>query len=448
MFLLTGVVYTYFKMNANATVFRMNGLRASVAAEAGVALAVHYLSTLQTMPESMDPFLLEMEGDSAGWITFAEGEGFKVVIDPVNIAGGRLSNGAVEIRARGLAGNETRDLFVRAAPAYPSSYSLLTCDGIPQGFLTDGCVLNGPVHSNGTVTFSSSTADSTDDPFVEMVSTTSEGGFYFAGSGRSEVPHPAGSSVWVRPYSRHIQGAPWWRNTAPAVDFQRMREHFSSLISSGGGSQVVTVAAERVLIDGNTLICRESENSQDFSVDISQADVVILRNGFAPVMIKSVGIPDRQVTLLAANDLLIGGSIDGGAVSAGGLLGLVAMGDVIIAADPDETGDSDWRGMWQIETDHALLLRTSVVIPAGELRAEIPYLPDEASRITINGSLTQKSMGRLSSAGSGYQLGISWDEGLGVKHPPGFPMLGSWNIYSWLTDPPEREDSSMEDDLV
>ncbi len=448
MFLMVGVVYTLFRMNVSATTFRMNGLRAATAARTGTSLAIHYLSTLQAMPATGEPFFLEMEGDSSHWLSIPGGDRFQVVIDPVNGSGGLYGNGSVEIRARGLAGDVTRDLYIRAAPAYPSSYSILTDRGIPPGFMEDGRVLDGPVHSNGIISFSSISPDSTGDPYASMISTTSSGGFSFAGAGRSDVPHPDGSSVWVQPYSRHYQGAPWWRANAPEIDFSRMREHFYRLAAGAQPSGTVSISAERVLIDGNMIVFKESETSAEETVDIAGIDLVILQNGFSPVMIKTLRIPGHPVTILARNDLLIAGSVDGGAVGSGGPFGLVALGDMIITSDPDETGGSDWTGPWQIETDCSFLIRASLAVPSGSFQAQVPYIPEEQARITISGSLTQGEMGRLSSVNSGYELGIAWDQGLAVMHPPHFPMLGRWNIYSWLADPPEREGTRIDDDIV
>jgi hypothetical protein len=134
----------------------------------------------------------------------------------------------------------------------------------------------------------------------------------------------------------------------------------------------------------------------------------------------------------------IGGEIDGGAAGSGGPLGLVALGDIIIPADPDETGGSDWTGPWKIETDRGFLIRACLAAPAGCFKAEVPYLPNEQVRITVTGSLTERTMGRFSSAGSGYYVGNTWEQRLGALHPPGFPMLGRWNVYSWIMDPSDE----------
>ena len=58
LFILTGVVYTYFKMNASASIFRMNSIRAAVAADAGTNLALHFLSTMENYSDETTPFFL------------------------------------------------------------------------------------------------------------------------------------------------------------------------------------------------------------------------------------------------------------------------------------------------------------------------------------------------------------------------------------------------------
>ncbi len=448
MFILTGVVYTYFQMNVRASLFRMNRIRAATAAEAGSALALHYLSSLETLPEDGEPFILQMGEDSSGWIGLPDCGSFYVVIDPSNNSSSPFGNGSVEIRSRGLAGDLTRDIQLKAAPAYPSSYALLTEMGIPEGYFIDGRVVNGPVHSNGMINFSSYSPDSTGDPSAVMLSTTAGGGFIFAGGGRSEIPHPEGSSVWVGPYDRHSRGTPYWQPSAPPIDFVRIVEHFRGIVNGSIQNDAVRISAERVLIDGESLLYKAYEGAEENVLDLTGVNLIIVRNGFSPVMVKSVRRPVHTLTIIATNDLAIGGEIDGGVVGSGGPLGLVAMGDIIILADPDESGDEDWPGRWKIETDRGFLVRACLVAASGSLRAQTPFVPQIQSRVAVTGSLVERSMGRLSSGNSGYHLGNVWDQGLGALHPPYFPMLGKWNVYSWIIDPPNPEGFEIEDDRI
>lgn len=448
LFVLTGVVYTYFQMNARTGLFKMNRVRAAMAAEAGTALALHHLSSMESIPQDGTPFVLRMEGDSAGWIRLPDCGSFRVVIDPVNGLSGLCSNGAVELRSRGLSGDVTRDVELRAAPSYPSSYALLTDNGIPDGYFVDGRIVNGPVHSNGVIYFSSYSPDSTNDPYASMISTTGNGGFSFAGAGRSDLPHPEGSSIWVRPYTRHMQGDPYWRSTASEVDFVRMADHFRGIVTGSVHSDGVRINAERILIAGETLLFKLNQTAEEERLDLAGVNLIIVRNGFSSVMVKTLSRPDHPLTIIASNDMEIGGGIDGSATGSGGPLGLVALGNIIVPVDPDETGDSDWPGRWKIETNRGFLIRACLAAPSGSFKAAVPYIPSEQTRITVTGSLVEKRMGRFSSGNSGYYLGNTWEQGLGTLHPPYFPMLGRWNVFSWIIDPPEREGSQMEDDRI
>ncbi len=447
LFILVGVAWTYFTMAARTAAFTAGRTRALASAEAGVALAIHYLQSLEEKPASGEPFPVVMEGDSSGWTLLPGGGRARIVIDPYNMTGGPWQNGAVQIRTMGLSGGYTRSITAGAAPAYPSSYGLLTAEGIPEGFFVDGRIVNGAVHSNGPIYFSSFSPDSTGDPHGEMFSTTTEGGFHFSGWGRCDTPHPEGSSIWVMPYARHRQGSPYWRPAAPPIDFARMDSHFRGLLSSSGPN-TLRVSAQRLLLDGNRVRFKESLNSPERSLDITEATLIIADNGFAPVVVKSLQPTQHPLTVMTRNGMIIGGPVDGGTVGSGGPLGLVSMGDVIIADDPDATGSPDWPGQWNIETDRPFLIRASIAVPNGTLRAEVPYRPQERTRVTVNGSLTQRLMGRMNSAASGYDLGVSWDQGLGGLHPPHFPLLGRWNIHSWLIDPPREENYDMGSDMV
>ncbi|MCD6589127.1 MAG: hypothetical protein J7K88_11315 [Candidatus Fermentibacteraceae bacterium] len=119
LFVLTGVVYTYFQMNARTHLFKMNRVRAEMAAEAGTALALHHLASMESIPQAGAPVVLPLETDSAGWISLPDCGSFRVVIDPMNGLGGLCSNGAVEVRSQGMSGDVIRDIELRAAPAYP-----------------------------------------------------------------------------------------------------------------------------------------------------------------------------------------------------------------------------------------------------------------------------------------------------------------------------------------
>lgn len=448
LFILVGVAYTYFSMAVRATVFTMNRTRALVAAETGVNLAVHYLESLETLPETGDPIVFEMAGDSSGWTALPGGGRAMIVMDPHNRMGGFCDNGAVEVRCMGISGDVTREIRAGVAPAYSSSYALLTSTGIPEGFFVDGRMVNGAVHSNGPIYFSSYSPDSTGDPYADMLSSTSEGGFFIAGAGNTDNPHPDGSSVWVRPYWKHRQGNPYWQPVTPAVDFNRMTQYFRNLVHSTTSAGTVHISAARIIIEGNRLRYRESESSEDRLLELNGINLVVIDNGFGPVMIKSSQRTEHPITFLTRNNLIIGGGIDGSAAGSGGPMGLVALGDIVIAADPDETGGSDWTGRWQIETSESFVIRASLAAPSGSFRAEVPYSPEEIARVSVTGSLTENSMGRLSSVNSGYELGVTWEQGLGALHPPFFPLLGRWNIYSWLIDPPLQGDSKIEDDRL
>lgn len=444
LFILVAVVYVYFTMNADAAAFQRNRLRAETAAEAGVALALHHLSSLDAMSGGIAPFPVRTEGDSLGWVTLPGTGRFLAVIDPINGFSGSINNGAAEIRAAGVAGDQTVTIHARVGPLYPSSYALATDAGIPQGFFQDGREVNGRVHSNGPIYFSSYSADSVGDPYVEMISTTSAGGFYFPGFGRQDVPHPPSSSIWVRPYRNHRQGKPFWSPLSPPLDFSRLEDHFRDLLQN---SQAVEISAERLLVEGERIAYRESRNGPERYLNLTGVSLVIVRNGFSPVLVKGTSIPSHPLTIVASGSIGIAGSIDGGAVGSGGPLGLVSMGDVFVAADPDIYQGDDWEGRWDIETDRGILVRACILIPSGSLSAQVPYLPSDLSRLTVSGSLVQESMGRLSSGNSGYELGISWDEGLLSKHPPSFPLIGRCEVFSWMQDTGEMPENFTEDQL-
>ncbi len=56
LFILVGVAWTYFTMAARTAAFATGRTRALASAEAGVALAIHYLQSLEEKPSSGEPF--------------------------------------------------------------------------------------------------------------------------------------------------------------------------------------------------------------------------------------------------------------------------------------------------------------------------------------------------------------------------------------------------------
>ncbi len=421
LFILVGVAWTYFTMAARTAAFATGRTRALASAEAGVALAIHYLQSLEEKPSSGEPFPVIMDGDSSGWTVLPGGGRARIVIDPYNMTGGPWQNGAVQIRTMGLSGEYTRSITAGAAPAYPSSYGLLTAEGIPQGFFVDGRIVNGAVHSNGPIYFSSSSPDSTGDPHGEMFSTTAEGGFHFSGWGRWDTPHPEGSSIWVMPYARHRQGSPYWRPAAPAIDFARMDSQFRGLLSSSGPN-TVRVSARRLLLDGNRVRFKESLNSPERSLDITEATLIIADNGFAPVVVKSLQTTQHPLTVITRNGMIIGGPVDGGDSWLRGAPGACIHGGCNHSRRPGCHGLAGLARSVEHRDRQPLPHQASIAAPNGSLRAEVPYRPEERTRVTVNGSLTQRRMGRMNSAASGYDLGVSWDQGLGGLHPPIFPF--------------------------
>ena len=217
--ILSATIFILFRANIRSQTAVDQRMRARYAAESGVSLALHYMALETIQPAQSIPYYLP--GDSLGWIdVFADGDMALVVIDQMDGGFGGSFNSTVEIRSRGRSGEEEVDVVVRVSPDTPSRYALITDRGIGQGFLSDGLVLEGPVHSNGTVEFSSMSPDSTGDPMIPEVSTTGQGGFYFSDIGYSDDPHPQGSRIWVRPYTRHRSGSPSWNTHSGAVDFQ------------------------------------------------------------------------------------------------------------------------------------------------------------------------------------------------------------------------------------
>jgi hypothetical protein len=445
LFLLVGAAFVLFKANTDSFGHSRRRTRALRAAESGAMLAMHVLAAEPDLLASGAVFALPMDGDSAGWIPIpGTGDRALVMVDPSNASGG-MENGLVEIRSRGRSAGQTRDVVIRAAEDFPSRYILLCDGGTPRGLLSDGYYLDGPLHCNGAIHFSSATPDSSGDPYVARASTTEEGGFHFSDCGRADSPHPEGSAVWVRPYSTLRQGRPFWTDQADSVSFEILRERFGRVfLDPPTGS--VRIGGGRMIIDGDLAYLKRAETMPAETLDIRGVPLLIQDTGMSPLYVKTSRRPDRALTILARGDIYIYGQVDGPTVSSGGPLALVTMGDLVIAEDPELAGRQDWPEPWDVETDRNLSVRAVLAAPQGKLRARNPGLPRQAARLTITGSLTQRDFGRTGSAARGYDLRLAYDRGLSGRHPPGFPPLGRWTMLSWRQDA-EYGDEEIDDDM-
>lgn len=446
MSMLVAAVYILFSGNVASQEYAMDRIGARYTAEAGVRMAVYQLSLETELPARTDPYY--MSDDSSGWITIPGVQGRAlVVIDPRNNVPNPWAIRGVEIRGRGSNGSMTMDVIMHYAPDAPSRYALLVDEAIPAGFFIDGREVEGPVHCNGSISFSSSSADSTGDPLVEEISTTSEGGFRFSDVGFSEVPHPDGSAVWVRPYRRHLAGSPTWDSSSRPIDFARISNYFNGLLTEASEIGTVINGVKRIIIDGNTILMKSSDNGPITFLELEDGkNLVFILNGSMPVYIKSGGTISMPLTIVATGSVYIYGSIHGTAASINGPLAIVSLGDIIIPSDPAFTGGTDWSPPWDIQTEGNIIVSAFLAAPSGELRSENVVYPPAELVFCIYGGLLEKRMGRIGSGITGYDLVIEYDQGLKSVMPPYFPLLENWIITSWMEDPDYGE-NSIEDDL-
>ena len=446
MSLLVAAVYVLFSDNVNTQEYAVDRIGARFTAEAGIRMAVYLLSLETELPVSTAPYY--MPDDSSGWITMPGVQGKAlVVIDPRNNVPNPWAIRGVELRGRGSSGSMTMDVIMHYAPDTPSRYALLVDDAIPAGFFIDGRVVEGPVHCNGIIDFSSVSSDSTGDPFVEEVSTTAEGGFRFSDVGISDIPHPFGSAVWVRPYLQHLAGSPTWDPSSRSVDFARVSSYFSALLSEASHMGTVVSGVKRIIIDGSTILMKSADDGMITFLELEDGkNLVFILNGGMPVYIKSGGSTKMPLTIVATGSVYIYGSIWGGAAGDDGPLAIVTLGDFIIPSDPRFTGAPDWSPPWDIQTESNLVVSAFLAAPSGELRSERVMYPPGEQNFSIYGGLMEKRMGRIGTSITGYNLVIEYDQGLTSLTPPYFPLLENWIITSWLEDPDYGENGSIHDD--
>ena len=444
--ILAGAVYVLFASNVSSMNWTVDRISARFAAESGMRLAIHHLSLDLIPPAGTDPFFLP--GDSAGWISIPGVDDMAfVVIDPYDLANRPFANTGVEIRSIGRSGEGIETVVARYVPDSPSRYALLVDESIPAGIFTDGRVIDGPVHCNGTIEFSSTTPDSANDPFVQEISTTTEGGFYFSGSGYSESPHPEGSYTWVQPFSSHRRGSPSWNTDAQGIDFTRLHDYFDGLRSEAAGQGTLIYGVKRLLFDGERILIRKGELSSTEMIQLSpDSNLVFIDNGGIPVYMKSKSVLTVPLTVISTGPVYISGIIDARTSTTGGPLGIVSLRDIIIATDPSLNGTSDWPNPWDISTNHSLSVKAFLAAPSGELRAENMFYPLEREYFSVLGGVLEAKFGILGTANRGYELYLAYDEGLTGVRPPYFPILEHWIIISWEENP-DFGGMSIEDNM-
>lgn len=419
LMLLVLATFVYLRSNAGTAAYQRDRIHAAYASESGINLALHHLRGMNGVPaEEFDPF--------AGEILLPGGSTAAVQVTPAVSGDPMTANGAVEIRSEGRYRTQEYGIVVRAIPRYLSGFALVVNGDIPQGFFSQGSVVDGPVHANGRIFFDSVTPDSTGDPWIESVSTTSGGGFVFADAGISDVPHPEGSRTWVRPWTRHSQGKPFWSSSQEIVDMPLAAAELAAAAGRG-----TVIQASRVLLDGQRAIFRQRLDTAPETLSLSGVGVLSVQALYGSVVVKSLRPLTVPLTVFCRGDMVIGGPISGGLAGHGGPLGLVATGDIIVENDPASTGVSDWERPWHIETGSSFVIRAFLAAPTGRFRARSSLHPSESARITIHGGLAVNSFQWVSSGMSGYTLGIAMDPGLVYTHPPGFPQVWRWTPVSW-----------------
>ena len=447
MSLLVVAVYILFSDNVSTQQYAVERIGARFTAEAGIRMAVCQLSLETELHAGTDPYY--MQDDSSGWITMPGIQGKAlVVIDPRNNVSNPWAIRGMELRGRGSIGSISMDVIMHYMPDTPSRYALLVDEAIPVGFFKDGRVVEGPVHCNGIIDFGSTSPDSTGDPFVQEISTTTdEGGFRFSDTGFSDIPHPLGSTVWVRPYRSHLAGSPSWDSSSGSIDFARVSSYFSSLLSEASQMGTVVSGVRRIIIDGNTLLMKSSNEGMITFLELEDGkNLVFIHNGGMPVYIKSGSSLNMPLTIVATGSVYIYGSIRGASAGPSGPLAIVTLRDFIIPSDPHFTGAPQWSPPWDIQTESNLVVSAFLAAPAGELRSESVMYPTGEKPFDLYGGLMEKRMGRIGTGISGYHLEIEYDQGLRSFTPPYFPLLENWIITSWMEDPDYGENGTIHDD--
>jgi len=431
MFILSTAIFVLFNANIRSYSNTSDRIQAMATAEAGANIALHELALGNGVPVETEPYSLP--GDSAQWMSIQGGDGKAwVIIDPYD--GNSVPNviGAVEIRSRGLSGDVTIDVVIRASPDYPSRYAILMNRSISQGFFVDGTLIDGPVHSNGSIGFSSLTADSTDDPYVTAISTSQEN-FYFADAGYSDVPHPMSSNIWIRPYRSHSRGSPYWETEADSIDFQSISQWFRQLQNEAALQGTLISGTGRIILKDDKLLFKMGIDSPVDTLDLTGKEIVYFQCGGGHIYLKTSGNPDHAITFVSTGPIYIAGSIQKPQDDSGPL-GIVSLADIIIAEDPDLTGDDDWPYPWSIETDQHLQIRAVLAAPNGCLRAQNPGIPDPGMRVTVYGGTIFNHFGLTGMGGKGFEFAVTWNQTLTRMHPPCFPDLDRWVVSSWQQD--------------
>jgi hypothetical protein len=444
LFIMATSIFFLFTMNMDSYEYTAGRVRAMAAAEAGASIALYELGLGTGAPSGPEPYSLQ--GDSAQWVAIPGSEDMAwVVVDPFD--SNTIPNviGGVEIRSRGLSRGVTRDIVIRTAPDYPSRYALLVNDRIPAGILLDGAVFDGPVHGNGTVEFSSQSPDSLEDPYVASVSTSQEE-FYFTGYGYSDLPHPDGSAIWVRPYDSHLQGSPYWVPGADSIDFQELDLWFRQLQTAAASQGTMVYAPARVLLYDGMLLSRQMPEGATDTLMLAGKDLVYVQGGVGPVYFKTVGSITEALTIVFSGPVNIAGQIQGPSSETVGPLAVVTLSDFVIAEEPEHQSEQDWPSPWDVQTGSDIHVNAVLAAPSGGLRAEDPGWPNPCGRFTVFGGMILDHLGLTGIGGNGYEVFVAWEQNLTSMHPPHFPALDRWKTLSWRQDP-DYEGLNIDDNM-
>ena len=91
-------------------------------------------------------------------------------------------------------------------------------------------------------------------------------------------------------------------------------------------------------------------------------------------------------------------------------------------------------------------INASLCAPSGSIQAEDPTAGGSSYCLNILGGLSVQRLGTLGTGTRGYTLCINYDGALSSTHPPHFPALARWKMYSWVPDP-DYGGSDIDDNL-
>ncbi|PIE52396.1 hypothetical protein CSA37_06290 [Candidatus Fermentibacteria bacterium] len=449
LIILTGALYTYLKYNTESHIWTRDRMQSRYTAEAGIHLATHMVVAGASLPTASSPEDILGTVSSPEVLPGSLGSAYVTVHSNRNNED-LISSNAYMFNCIGFnpGGSDSTGVRAVVSPLNLARFSVFMDDPTIEGAYTDGYRFDGPFYANGPVRVVSDTPNHEKDPFFYSFQLTSD--YYVSDWSGTHATGPAIGNLQMRPFERLSMGAPYFELEVDTIPFGKNEINWQGVRNAAISGGLYFTAEEvpdgtRFRLVQNTLELKTADGSPEQIFDLNALENPVIwfdNNSSDRMYVRGHGDPsfgmDSALTVGMNGDLYLAGNLvysnqDLEDPENHCLVGFITVdGSFIIAEDPDLSGNPDWVGGWQIDTEGDFQVNAVLLALEGVLEAENYRKPEPGpAQFTVVGGYMIQNEGFTSTNTTGFDISVNFDPRLLSMHPPFFPTTGNWNTTMW-----------------